>query len=398
MTPLTSSRRLIAAAFVGSRAIVLVAGILGATLTARARGWTTVDTSRLTSSFGAIGNTVAAPFVRWDSLSYLAIAQHGYTGRRQTAFFPGYPLLVHSVGWLTRSDVAAGVIVSCLAFGAALAMLYRLTAIELGRLSAETTVLLVAFAPVALFFSAVYTESLFLALSVGALLYAREGRWVTAGALAAGASVTRLTGVLLAIPLLLLWLDQPVASRSRAALTAVAAAPAGLGVFSAYLAWRGFGWTAPLQNQLGPGSARRFDGPLATLWRGARAAWTGTADTLAGIRPIQHSLYGPLSISFDSVVLAGVLAIAVLGLVATWRRLPAAYGAYALLTLAVVLSSDTRMQPLESFDRYALTIFPLWMGVGAWLSERRAARPVVVVGAGLLAFYSYAFATWAFVA
>jgi hypothetical protein len=38
------------------------------------------------------------------------------------------------------------------------------------------------------------------------------------------------------------------------------------------------------------------------------------------------------------------------------------------------------------------------MAAGAWLSERSVLRPLLVLSAVLLAFYSYEFATWAFVA
>jgi hypothetical protein len=43
-------------------------------------------------------------------------------------------------------------------------------------------------------------------------------------------------------------------------------------------------------------------------------------------------------------------------------------------------------------------IFPLWMAAGAWVSERRAIYPAIIIGAGLVCFYSFEFATWAFVA
>ena len=45
--------------------------------------------------------------------------------------------------------------------------------------------MLIAFCPIAFFFSAVYSESLFLALSLGCILEARRGRWATAGLLGA---------------------------------------------------------------------------------------------------------------------------------------------------------------------------------------------------------------------
>jgi hypothetical protein len=81
-----------------------------------------------------------------------------------------------------------------------------------------------------------------------------------------------------------------------------------------------------------------------------------------------------------------------------FRRLPLHYGAYALATLLVCTWSPVAGQPLKSLDRYVLTIFPLWMAAGAWLSERRLMRPVVLVSAALLAFWTFQFATWAWVA
>jgi len=90
--------------------------------------------------------------------------------------------------------------------------------------------------------------------------------------------------------------------------------------------------------------------------------------------------------------------IAVLALVAAFRRLPLAYPAYALAVLLVCLWSPVTGQPLKSVDRYTLTIFPLWMVVGAWLSERRRMRVTLLVSAALLAFWTFQFATWAWVA
>ena len=62
-------------------------------------------------------------------------------------------------------------------------LLHRLVSLELDSELARVTVMLVAFCPMAYFFSAVYSESLFLALSVGCILQARMGRWAWAGVL-----------------------------------------------------------------------------------------------------------------------------------------------------------------------------------------------------------------------
>ena len=94
----------------------------------------------------------------------------------------------------------------------------------------------------------------------------------------------------------------------------------------------------------------------------------------------------------------GVLAIAVVALVATFRRMNLAYGTYSLAVLLVCTWSPVINQPLQSFDRYALTIFPLWMAAGAWVSERRLTRTLIVISGALLAFWTFQFATWAWVA
>jgi hypothetical protein len=112
----------------------------------------------------------------------------------------------------------------------------------------------------------------------------------------------------------------------------------------------------------------------------------------------QPSIGGPFMPGAESILLLLVLAIALGALVAAFRRLPVAYGAYALAVLVVCTWSPVAGQPLKSVDRYTLTIFPLWMVAGAWVSERRLTRAVVVVSAGLLAFWTFQFATWAWVA
>ena len=128
-----------------------------------------------------------------------------------------------------------------------------------------------------------------------------------------------------------------------------------------------------------------------------RAASAGLRGVWA--QPIYDpSLGGVFSSQAESILLFGVLAIAVAALVATFRRLSLAYSAYALATLLVCIWSPVLNQPLQSFDRYALTIFPLWMVAGAWLSERRLTRTVLVISAALLAFWTFQFATWAWVA
>jgi hypothetical protein len=288
--------------------------------------------------------------------------------------------------------VAAGLLISGVSFAVSLWLLHRLADRELGGAAAGAAVLLLTFAPVSFFFTAVYTESLFLALSVGAFAAARDKRWVLACLLAAGASITRLTGVVLVVPIAIMYLRTQ--RRLGWGLIWTLLPPLALAAFLAYLHGRGYGWFAPFHNQ----RAHEFDGPLQTIFDAVRRAATGLRATVSGLPPVMPSLTSALSGQFDSVFLLGVLIVAAASLVVAIRRLPLEYGVYAALALLVSIASETKLQPLEGLDRYGLTIFPLWIGVGAWLAERRAVILASAFETVLLCFYTAEFARWAFVA
>ena len=92
------------------------------------------DPSGLTAPFGYFGNLLVAPFARWDSVWYLAIAHGGYAHQpARTAFFPLYPLVLRGLGVVIGSDLIAGLLVSLACFALALVLLYRLVALELDQ-------------------------------------------------------------------------------------------------------------------------------------------------------------------------------------------------------------------------------------------------------------------------
>jgi hypothetical protein len=382
-----------------SRAVVLAGALGGALLGSRQAGWSGFDSTRLTEHFGAVGNALAAAVVRWDSIHYLAIAAHGYSKAADTVFFPLYPLLIAGLTPFTGSAVIAGAAISFVAFAVALILVHRLTRLELGDRAADTAVLLLCFAPLTVFFTAVYTESLFLALAVGAILAARRRRWALACSLAALAAVTRVPGVLLAAPIAIEMLRARRRDGTRGPqlpwLTVIVAAPA---AFCCYLAARGWGLLAPIRNQAA-GHGHGFSGPLVALVDAVRAAAAGAHDLLVGAQPVyQPSLIGPLSPAAESVLLGGALVAALVGLYVCWRRLPVAYTAYAALAVVVCVASPVQGQPLQSLDRYLLTIPPLWMAAGTVLGRSSWRGPVLVLGGLLAAFYAFQFATWAYVA
>jgi hypothetical protein len=364
------------------------------------------DPAGLTRPFGATGDVLAAPLGRWDSVWFLAIAQDGYEDGSRTAFFPLYPLLVRLAGVPFGSGLIGGALLSTVLLGVALVLLHRLVALDHDRAVARNAVLVTALFPMSFFFSAVYSESLFVALSIGALYAARRERWAWAGLLGLLAATTRSAGVVLLVPLAMIYLwdvGRPTL-RARRPLRPDALwlllVPLGLGLFCLLLALDGHDAFAPFRAQ--EVWFRSFAGPFVGAWDGLVAAWQGARQLLSGARePVFFPAWGgdPFIGARHNIELFVWL---VLGLVATagvLRRLPAAYGAYVVTALALPLSYPVGPQPLMSLPRFLAVLFPLAIWLAVWMTGR-VARERLVLGAfaAALAVYTAIFATWHWVA
>ncbi|HEY6542891.1 MAG TPA: mannosyltransferase family protein, partial [Ktedonobacteraceae bacterium] len=168
-------------------------------------------------------NTLLFSWYHWDVLHFVSISAHGYADRANTAFFPLWPLLQHVVGLglggvYPNSYYFAGLLLSNLCFYVVLALLYQLIAADFDAATARRALFYLSFAPYALFFFAGYTESLFLLLCVATFLLLRRGRpldWWLAGIAGFLASLTRSSGVVLAIPFLVLYTQRFWLSEQR---------------------------------------------------------------------------------------------------------------------------------------------------------------------------------------
>ncbi len=400
-------------------AIVLAAG-LGAYLAFGPVPHGGFDPAGLVDHLGAARDALTAPFARWDSVWYLTIARDGYHPGTEAAFFPLYPLLVALVGAAGPGVLVGGVVVSLVSLLVALRLLWRLTDLELGGEHPDAprlAVLATALGPMAFFFTAVYSESLYLALSVGAFLAARQGRWARAAGLGALAAATRSQGVLLVGALALLLIEQrrgwPRGRRPGRALAAaelprprrrdalwLAAIPLGL---AAYLGWL---WAIGL-DPLAPFTAqqawfRHFTGPIEGVRQGAQAALGGVRQLLSGqTRTIYFAPAGgdPIVAAEHNVMLFAFLLAALAPLAGALRRLPLAYGAYAAAAIALAISYPVTPQPLTSLPRFLVVLFPLQMAGGLWLARRpRLRAPLLGASAGSLALCAGLFATWHWIA
>ena len=105
--------------------------------------------------------------------------------------------------------------------------------------------------PTTFFFSGVYSESLFLALTAAAFYYARTNRWPLACTLVALATLTRFQGMIMALPLLIEYLHERNFRLQKIGwnITAFALVPTALLAFALFLKLKFGSWTVMFDVQ-----------------------------------------------------------------------------------------------------------------------------------------------------
>jgi hypothetical protein len=312
--------------------------------------------------------------VRWDAGWYLDIATGGYrltsddrSTQQNVVFFPAYPMLVRAGGRLLGGKilayVIAGTVISLAAFWAALIYLARFTRDALGADTARAALWLLAAYPFAVFFGAIYTESLFLLGVVATFYHFTKQQFGRAACWGGLVGLTRLNGALLAVPLVTLalsrWLpallvrgrdgvaewNPSISTRDRTLAKALAAAlmpPAGLLLYAAFI-WRLTG------------------NPIA--WATGHTAWGRAYEGLGSLFANELSqvtawgLRG--TIAYDVVNALGAL----FALAAVWpvsRRLGLAYGLFMLINVLPPLLAGGFL----SAGRFSSVLFPAFV----WLA------------------------------
>jgi hypothetical protein len=316
---------------------------------------------------------------RWDSMFYYTIATTGYSWdatifrHHNVVFFPLYPVLMRLGGAaLGGHFLIAGLLISLAAFAGAIVVVWRLATLELGESYAWPAVLLMTTFPYALFFSAVYTESLFLLLTASAFYAMRRGRAGVVALCGFGAGLTRPNGFWLALPLLLLAQAMYQGRRQdvsglmtarRARLLLVALTPVlGAAVFSAYLHFR-------------------FHDALA--WIHGQAAW-GMPLLGRPPAPDPQRLPGEAAIKLAEVVTwvgnVAAFVLAAAAILPISRRLGPAYGAW----IAVNAFPPVAAHLFISLGRFAAVMFPMFFWLALTVPRSRLAAVAAAFAAGQL--------------
>ncbi|NIV37300.1 MAG: hypothetical protein GWN58_50115, partial [Anaerolineae bacterium] len=160
-------------------------------------------------------NLVLDGWARWDSAWYTSIAEKGYVdvatnpaGQTNIAFFPLYPVLVRGLNLALHNSFLSGILISNLSFLGAILLLHQMIQTRFGMQAASRATWLLCLFPFSFFFSAFYSESLFLLLFVASFFFAERGRWGFASVMAMLAGCTRIAGLALFPALVFYYLEE----------------------------------------------------------------------------------------------------------------------------------------------------------------------------------------------
>jgi hypothetical protein len=324
---------------------------------------------------------VHAGLLGWDAGWYETIAREGYgpLGRQSLRFFPAVPVLTHGLAWLGLGDGPALVLLANVAAFAATAMLYVLVRRETGSPDvARRAIWVLSLLPAAFVLVMGYAESVLLVFALGCFLALRppatstdnRPHFAVAGVLAFAAALTRPVGVLLFLAVaseLIRWWQRLGRNERVAGLGAVAAPFVGLLVFLGWSKHTVNDWWAPLRVQLQNSHHGGLADPFVTLYDDAKGL-------------LHHHVGTALHVPWVLLALAM--------LIVCWRRLPAPYTLFAAAALAVAVSGAN----LDSFERYALSAFPLSIAAALLLTQSQVERLVLtLLSAGLAGYAVLAF-------
>ena len=282
----------------------------------------------------------------WDSYWYLDIAQNGYStvsslpghpDQTNFPFFPLYPLLMKLLGQLAGDQYfLAGIFISnvCLLFSSYL--LYKLIEQAADRKTARLSVKYLLLYPVSFILSGVFTESLYLCLTLLCFYLAKRRRWMLAGAAGMLLSATRTLGVLILLPLLfeyLRYIDFKPEKIRRNGLFLLLI-PLGLLSFCLY--------------------SYRVTGDF-LFFKTSQAAWGRSLQNPAIV------LWNALShinadISTKTLLETGFCVAALLLLNVFYRKIGFSYWLFGMYSIVIPLAAG-----MDSMARFTLPIFPLFI-------------------------------------
>lgn len=342
--------------------------------------------------FHTEGTRLVDMWSRWDAEWYLYISKYGYdpshVGEAYEKFpaeykpimvvgwFPLYPMAIRYLNLLVHHRIIAGLIISNVFLLLFLWLLPKLgKEMSLKDEDVERTSWYYLIFPTSLFFSAVYTESLFMFLTLGAFYFAYKKNWWAACLLGGLSATCRIVGIVLIVPFALIYFKNAQYMMKNIKLSALylLLIPAGLGAYMLYL-------------------YLKFGDPLAfmTVQEVYRHGATGfILNAFTRFFDMGPSFRGFYNNTNDFVI--AVLAIIALPFI--FKRFGFELGLYSAILVAIPMMSS-----LISMQRLILPSFPHFLLLGQLGKNIWADRVITVLSIGFLGLYFALYSQWGWVA
>jgi len=329
-----------------------------------------------------------APWYRWDTSHYIEITDFGYDFDQVNSVWPPlYPFLIKVISFIFKPTLLSALVVSNLFFIFGLVLFYLLTK-ELfsEEMSKESIFYMVVF-PTSFFFVAGYTESLFLFFSIAVFLFLRREKWLLAGIFCFLASITRVQGLFLTIPILYELIIEYRKDRNFKSFIINSFpslyAPFSYGLFSLYIHF-GLRNDWPWQT-LSANWSLHFDFP----WKGL----IGNVQLLLG-KTIEYD------VTPDLVKILNLLSalLVIFFLIKLRKKIPVSISIYSWIMLFIAIGKIDDNNALVSLTRYVLTIFPLFWGFALIVKNKYLKLGYFVVSISLQIVLLVYFYWWYWVA
>lgn len=298
-----------------------------------------------------LSNFLLYPFGNFDGAYYLLIAAKGYT--INAGFFPFFPLVINFFTGLFGQDTLpfdprqylAAITLTSFFFFTGLIVFYKLLKLDYKENIAIWSIIFLLIFPTSFFFAVIYSESLFLLLSLLSFYLARKKKWFLAGIIGSFLSATRLVGIAI-WPALLYEYFKSEKSKSPSKLLSIFLTPVGL---LGYAIFNFIKWGNPFYFIAAQGNFhnnRSIDAIILfpqTVFRYIKILLT--------VRPIIYEWW----VAFFE--LAFFVFALILFYVAWKKKIRISYLIFAVLCFLIPSSSGT----FSGLPRYIAVIFPIFM-------------------------------------
>jgi len=276
----------------------------------------------------------------------------------------------------------ASIIVSNLFFVFSLFLFFLFTKDYFDEEIAKKSLFYLLLFPSSFFFIAGYSESLFLFLSISVFLMLRKKRWLWAGFIAALATLTRVQGIVLIVPIFVELLSEywKIRDYKNLSLHSISClyAPFGYGLFSLYVYYglqTDFPWTM-LANHWN----QKFGMP-----------WQGIIGTISSLVNNIEILVTPSQLMNLTNLLLLIISIYVL--IRIRKKISVSISIYCWIMMLFILGKIDQNNVLVGSIRYLLAIFPIFWGF-AFIVKNKALKLIYFTGSIILQIMQLVFFYW----